>query len=97
VLVNLVNLIDYRLTGTEVRRFANYDEFWKYTSKGPEVSTKCSEAVRVHRDVTEDAVSFRATPKRCTIDNWIGWSSCCGDVLKVLSIYDGVPIQIDES
>jgi hypothetical protein len=31
VLVNLVNLIDHRLSGVEVIRFRNYDAFWKYT------------------------------------------------------------------
>ncbi|KAH7077674.1 hypothetical protein BKA63DRAFT_592903 [Paraphoma chrysanthemicola] len=34
VLVNLANLIEHRLSGEEVIRFRNYDEFWKYTSKG---------------------------------------------------------------
>ncbi|OAL00573.1 hypothetical protein IQ06DRAFT_347927 [Phaeosphaeriaceae sp. SRC1lsM3a] len=34
VLVNLVNLIDHRLSGAKVIRFPNHDAFWAYTSKG---------------------------------------------------------------
>jgi hypothetical protein len=34
VLVNLVNLIEHRLSGAAVIRFRNYDAFWKYTSEG---------------------------------------------------------------
>lgn len=34
VRVNLVNLIDHRLTGVSVIRFKTDDEFWEYTSAG---------------------------------------------------------------
>ena len=34
MLVNLVNLIDHRLSGVKVIRFRNYNQFWAYTSKG---------------------------------------------------------------
>ena len=34
VRVNLVNLIDHRLTGVPVIRFKSDDKFWEYTSAG---------------------------------------------------------------